>query len=321
VAIFKFIADCARDQAVGRRVVIVIGKQNCQITICLMTTSPRLRLFICLLVVTSLSVGALTDTVAQEAAKEGKAATPSAYNLEIKDGLLTWTGPKRQDNDKVVPANLQNVVDLLRELHPEANFVLAPQLQETLISDLKMRAAGVEANLEAIRIASGSEFVWRDAQTSPAPIDPTTGLPAAPAQKLNRPLYILDVTPAPPKPGLQVEAFNIGPYLDSLPGHEDTRLDQIERMVEETVAQYRNASAASPNAKKMPPPSIRFHRGANLAVIIGEPEAVALAAKIIGALPGARRSVASETPGNNDFSQKMEETLRRLQQATPPPRR
>jgi hypothetical protein len=301
-----------------------------------MTTSPRLRLFICLLVVTSLSVGALTDTVAQESAKEGKAATPSAYNLEIKDGLLTWTGPKRQDNDKVVPANLQNVVDLLRELHPEANFVLAPQLQETLINDLKMRAAGVEANLEAIRIASGSEFVWRDAQTSPAPIDPTTGLPAAPAQKLNRPLYILDVTPAPPKPGLQVEAFNIGPYLDSLLGQENNstlkaaeereklasaRLDQIERMVEETVAQYRNASAASPNAKKMPPPSIRFHRGANLAVIIGEPEAVALASKIIGALPGARRSVASETPGNNDFSQKMEETLRRLQQATPPPRR
>jgi hypothetical protein len=130
-----------------------------------------------------------------------------------------------------------------------------------------------------------------------------------------------------------VEAFNIGPYLDSLLGQENplttmaaqereklaaARLDEIQRIVEETVAQYRNASAASLNAKKMPPPSIRFHRGANLAVIIGEPEAVALAAKIIGALPGVRRSVASETPGNNEFSQKMEETIRRLQQVPPP---
>jgi hypothetical protein len=268
-----------------------------------MTTLPRLRLFICPLVVASLLAGALTDAVAQEAAKAGKAATTPAYNLEIKDGLLIWTGPKRQDNDKVVSANLQNVVDLLRELHPEANFALAPQLRDIPVNDLKMRAAGVEANLEAIRIASGSEFVWRDAQTSPTPIDPTTGLPATPDQKTKSPLYILDATPAPLKPGLQVEAFNIGPYLDSLPGHEDkqereklaaARLDEIQRIVEEAVAQYRNASAASLNAKKMPPPSIRFHRGANLAVIIGEPEAVALAAKIIGALPGVRRSVASE---------------------------
>src|SRR5688572_1218955 len=93
----------------------------------MMKTQPRLRRFIPFLAAASLLACVGTNALAQETRKETPAATaPSAYDLEIKDGLLVWTGAKRKDNANQVPANLQNVVDLLRELHPEANFAVSP---------------------------------------------------------------------------------------------------------------------------------------------------------------------------------------------------
>src|SRR5687767_12720343 len=102
-----------------------------------MKTQPCLRRFTSLLAIAALLVGAGTDTFAQETRKEtpatGKEGRPAAapalpYDLEIKNSFLIWNGAKREDGAKQVPANLQNVVDLLRELHPEANFALSPKM-------------------------------------------------------------------------------------------------------------------------------------------------------------------------------------------------
>ena len=286
-----------------------------------MRTQPRLRRFIPALAIAALLACVSADAFAQETRKanpavgtEGRAeATPSpVYDLEIKDGLLVWTGNPRKDNAKQVPANLANVVELLREFYPGANFAVSPGLVDTLIADMKMRWSTVEEKLEAIRIASGSAFVWRNAQVPS--IDPVTGLPATPTAAIPgvRPipaLYVLEPPSAEAKPGLQVEAFNIGGYVDSMNEEEmkdkETRerrnaekRDRIQQIVLETVDEYEIVSRrANPKAKPLQRPSIRFHPGANLLIVIGEPEVVAVAAKVIGALPGAQRSVAAGTMG------------------------
>ena len=265
---------------------------------------PYLGHFLRAATAASLLAGFAPGTFAQSSGlKAPPAAAPnsspvSEYELEITDGLLLRDGARKK-------ATLKAVVDLLRELHPEANFVVASGLETTGIADLKLRGSTVDDQLEAIRMASGSQFVWRGGNSGA--IDPNTGLPVSSGGKANPSLYVLDIAAAA-RPALQVEAFNISGYIDSLFTNEtpetrakliDDQLKQIEVMVHETLDEYRalNRDIAGSQSKLLRPPAIRFHRGANLAIIMGDPESVAVAAKVIGALPGAQRSVASDDPG------------------------
>jgi len=294
-----------------------------------MRTQTRLRRFIPLLAIAALLAGVTGPVFAQETRKE-----TSPYDLEIKDGLLVWSGPPRKDNAKQLPANLQNVVALLRELHPEANFAVSPRVAGTDIADLKMRTSSVEEKLEAVRIASGSEFLWNKAQATP--MQPDAGQLVMSGGKAILTLYVLDALQTTAKSGLQVEAFNVNTYIKAFntypsPGKpEDAkeenpqeRVEQIKRMALETVNDYETVSMTlnKSKARSLRSPSIRFHPGANLLVIIGEPEAVAVAAKVIGALPGAQRSVASE--GSDDPSAKIDAMLNKLEsdRFRPTPRR
>jgi hypothetical protein len=135
-----------------------------------------------------------------------------------------------------------------------------------------------------------------------------------------------------------VEAFHLGEHFAYVYGstalvtNKDTgqkliaeQMEKIERMALETVRDYETVSMSLNNskAKSLHTPSIKFHAGANLAIIIGEPEAVAVVAKVIGALPGAKRSVASDASGYGDPSQKVDEMIKRLQRdgTLPAPRR
>jgi hypothetical protein len=307
-----------------------------------MRTHPPLLPFIAFLAAASLVACLATELVAQEKTKQSTAAAKgeptatkpvSIYDLEINGGLLLWTGNARNDGQVQLQASLQNVVDLLRELHPEANFALSPSLAEIVIGDLKMRTSTVEEKLEAIRLASGSDFTWRNTQQGS--IDPQTGLPVTPGAgaKPGPPLYLLEASAAATKPRLQVEAFNIGTYLNSFSttsgkGTDEQvrgRLSEIERLTLETVKEYETISRTmSPTAKPLHSPSIRFHPGANLMIVIGEPEVVAVAGKVIGALPGARRSAGSDAPasGDGDPSQRIDEMIKKMQRegALRPPR-
>ena len=165
--------------------------------------------------------------------------------------------------------------------------------------------------------------------------DPQTGLPVTPGAgaKPGPPLYLLEASAAATKPRLQVEAFNIGTYLNSFSttsgkGTDEQvrgRLSEIERLTLETVKEYETISRTmSPTAKPLHSPSIRFHPGANLMIVIGEPEVVAVAGKVIGALPGARRSAGSDAPasGDGDPSQRIDEMIKKMQRegALRPPR-
>ena len=176
----------------------------------------------------------IKDMVDAQAKQKADTATAS-YEIEIKNGLLVWNGTKRQHNASELPANLPYVIDLLRVQHPEDNFVLSPAVVDVQVPDLKLRNANVNEKLEAIRIASGKQFVFNETKL-------TEG----------HSLFVISELPARADAKLQVEAFNVGGYLDSLGSSENKderqrliaeHLAGIESMVRETVDQYRKISA------------------------------------------------------------------------------
>lgn len=276
--------------------------------------------FVCCVTVPALLAGAALGAFPQAAPKEavpGKDARPATtYDIDVSDGILIWTGAKRKDNANRVPATIKNVVDLLREMYPDANFVMSPGVGDYSLNELKLRSSSVVATLEAIVVASESSVRWRSDSAHLSPINPGIGLPMSPPPPVaqnDKVLYILELAgnPASRQANLQVEAFNISNYLGGVSEEEtEKRMVQIEHMARQTVDEYSDIAQRASKTKAMSTPSIRFHRGANLVIIIGEPEGVAVAAKVIGALPGARRSTASDP---SEPMQQIENRIKQLQ--------
>jgi hypothetical protein len=217
---------------------------------------------------------------------------------------------------------LSEAVNLLRKQHPEANFVLAAGIENIEVGNLKLLNASLEDKLEAIRIASGFKFGWEIRGFSPGQmvINPGTGMPSA-APKPARPMYVLSSSEPEKRHNLQVEAFNVNEYLNSfdvrlvsssnradLELFRKQKILDLKAMVEETLDQYIQAikEASGNGAETIHSPSIKFHEGANLIVVIGEPDAVAVAAKVICALPGVQHSTSSSAfDAQNNFQQRL----------------
>ncbi len=211
----------------------------------------------------------------------------SLFEIEITDGTFVWKGKK-------VEAVLENVVDLLRERHNGANIVLSPRLPRIRIANLRLRATNLEQELEALRVASGNKFMWSPGNNAPL-TDPNTGMPLPtpppgidPATGLRAgsqaPLYILTETPGASETRRRVEVFNLSDYFSSLGSgqEEETQklvnnsLDEIKKIVITTLEamdQDHNATI-----------SFQFHSGANLLVVIGTPDAIEVAERVVAAL-------------------------------------
>lgn len=228
----------------------------------------------------------------------------SHYSLEIDGGfLMQSTGDK-------VEATLENVVERLRELefghHRFPNVVLSPDLPTIKIANLKLANTSLTQGLEALRVASGERFTWSTGENPYAMVDPATGLPVnVPADET---LYILRPAPEAGRSRLRVEAFSLAGYFESRKKGDDEEaylkmiveeVHQIMEIVLETMNLYTdlNRRASGGEAAFGKAPSFRFHRGANLLVVMGEPETVEMAAKVIGALPHVHRSGGDATSG------------------------
>lgn len=261
----------------------------------------------------ALLAGLLLATTASPAQSTPKPSPPkkSPYSIEIKEGILLLP------EGKTTEATLENVVELLRELEQSrlvnpANIVLSPDLPKIKIANLKLTGTMLPQELEALCVASGERFTWGTGGTDVS-VDPATGLsmgfgisgqPANPPPDLV-PLYILRPAPESGRSRLRVEAFSLAGYFESKRKGGDeaayqemiaVEVRQIEEIVAETadiyVAIQREASGGE--TPRRTSPILRFHRGANLLVVMGEPEAVEMAAKVIGALPHVQRSGGSD---------------------------
>ncbi len=266
---------------------------------------------------------AATIGSAQPAAKPA-ASKQSPYQLEIEGGfLLLPTGNK-------VEATLENVVERLRELEilrngDPANIVLSPNLPKIRIASLKLSARTLAQELEALRVASGERFAWSYGENPGPQIDPATGLHIGPAtDQITGASYMLRPSSEPGRDRLRVEAFSLTGYFESRKKGDDEKayqeliereIEQIQRIVKETAVHFRDLdrNASGGETPDSGTPSLRFHSGANLLVVMGEPESVAVAAKVIGALSGVQRSSmpAANSERENSKTEMDKQMMRR----------
>lgn len=233
--------------------------------------------------------------LAQDTEATARQQTAGAgFDITITDGVLTHNGEQTD-------ATLENVIDVLRDRHPNANIIVAPDVPRITVGNLKLRASNLEQELEALRIASGERFQWSGPPGPQVDLLNLSPDPAMPIQDHDQLLYVLRAAPEMGPGQLLVEAFSLGGYFASLAQSGDEKKNQmlieekiqeLERMVNETVAIYReldeemHGRAASCKASV----HMRFHRGANLVILIGDPRSIEIAAKVIGALPHVQRS-------------------------------
>jgi hypothetical protein len=254
-------------------------------------------------------------------------ASEAVNALEIaKGGIQVGGSPKCE-------ATLANAVEQLRQLFTDINFVLTPDVARVKIGDLKLRSVNrPEEALEALRVASGHKFLWKGwpgaGPGMAAMISPATGLPepnpGAPGEAAA--LYVLEVAPpgdSPARPNRLVEVFGFSGYKETVrqklsaehyedlqhyedlhlggpARREDSRLKLEDRAEVETEAAIplvqsivaETLSELTPEAQAEAP-SFKFHPGASLLVVIGSPEAIDVASKILTALPGVTHSAQS----------------------------
>lgn len=115
------------------------------------------------------------------------------------------------------------------------------------------------------------------------------------------PMFILSESSGTRTPLLKVEAFNMSVYLD-VSGDEkkqkivDERLAAIQELIRETIHEFISMNMALTGLKFQSTrmPVVKFHRGTQLLVVIGQESFVAIAAKVLEALPGVTRSTYSD---------------------------
>jgi hypothetical protein len=202
-------------------------------------------------------------------AAQAQPGAPGQYDLDIENSML-----RLGDRAKEL-AKLGSVVRLLRDKHPEANLALAPELEELVIRDLKLHAAALEEELEGLRVASGGKFNWRGGlyggNNSPS-------------------LYILEpsgqfLRESTVRPPTQVEVFNMTWYFArqaNAPTNEAALADYKEKIIDDSkeIIKKTVQMACGPSGAI----EIQFHPGANLLVVVGTPDSLEVARKIINAM-------------------------------------
>lgn len=182
-------------------------------------------------------------------------AHTGGIDLEIREGLFVKGGNHGK------PATIGNVVEFLQARNPNLDVIFSPGVAEVVIRDLKLRTQETGLVFEALTVATGNAVhaarIGHDGR-----IWGLTGQAAAKAGS-----------------DRQVEVFNLGGFLKHLRERDQNRREpdtsQIADMINETAA-----------ATKQEPPVIRFHPGANLLIVVGTSEAIEVARKVVGALPG-----------------------------------
>jgi len=226
------------------------------------------------------------DKVSEPQAIKRETDAPE-FNLQVIEGQLVLPVGN-------VDATLGRVIDALREQYPEANIVMSPGLAKVKVGDLKLRAGRLTEELEAVRVASGEKFDLQTPAQAVPTIDPTTGMPVASTKSPYAGLYTLRQAQYSSQPPRMLEAINIGPYLEWLGRRpsgarkgnpEQEGLSELQEMIDVAVTDFKTAEQ---RGGERPEDQLifKYHPGATLVVIIGSPESVEIARKIVNALPG-----------------------------------
>ncbi len=199
---------------------------------------------------------------------------PVQFDLEIQNGKLLTPGPGNPHGN--TDANLGIILELLREKHPEANIVMDQKVAGNRVGFLKIHAARLTDELEAIRVASGSCFNWRI-------FDPQSAKQLfilVPSDKFLQEQAKEEFARRSP----EVEVFNFSSYFAQ---HRESGMDDAkflafkEQTIDKTKDIIRQTLASFDPQDTM---NFQFHPGANLLVVTGTQDEINVARKIINAM-------------------------------------
>jgi hypothetical protein len=211
----------------------------------------------------------LSQASAQKRSQPATTQPSGNYQLEV---TIDSAGGHLFHDGKETPATLGNAIDVLRQQHPELTFALSPGLSDVKLSELKLQANDVDQTLEALRLSCGNRFVF--AAPSHMPDGNRDGM---------RTLYLLQGD-EPRNRRRMVEAFNLGSWISEAGSqHEkEVRVGRVEEIIFATIEKWKQMSLDSADR-----PEFLYHPEGNIMVVIGAPEAIEIAGKIIRAMnPG-----------------------------------
>jgi hypothetical protein len=194
----------------------------------------------------------------------------TCFDLDIVNGVF-----EKKPGQRVV-ATVENLASWLREKLPGKNLVLSPTAGEISIANLHLRAASLEDFLQALTIAADGRLQWRPLGNS--------------GQS-----YALMGSLHPSAYESTVEVFNLSTYLSwAVPAGPDEKehvmrieaaLADVEKIIKETI-KLLNATTG----REELPYVVKFHPGANLLVVVGSPNQLAVVRKVVMALNPANPS-------------------------------
>ncbi len=215
---------------------------------------------------------ALALPLSQASAQKRTQPTTTSEHTDDLEVINDSSGTYLLNGERKELPTLGHAIDILRRLHPELTFALSPGLGDVKLGELKLRANDVDQTLEALRLASGNRFVFA------AP----SHVPDGGSEAMHS-LYLLQAS-EPANRRRMVEAFNLGPWISGA-GSEDAKQERIQRLrmiIHDTIERLKQTPLDSADQ-----PDVLYHPEANIMVVIGEPEAIDVAGKIIRAMnPG-----------------------------------
>ena len=243
-----------------------------------MNTIVMFRRVLSVLVLVPVLAMAQAPRTPTQADKSGGASAPvkpgddsDRYDIVIEDGVLFRTPGHSPSGN----ATLTEVVKRLREIHPEANIVLSPDLRDAPVGDIKLHANNLGQELDALEVASANTFTWSFPQ----------GAQAGP-ETLYR---IMPTEPKPAATSARVEVFNLTGYLTRLcrlhmdqlgddESFEKFKMEQAktaQSVVNQTIADMGGGAG---------PLTYEFHAGANLLIVMGSMDSLGVAQTVLNGL-------------------------------------
>jgi hypothetical protein len=170
---------------------------------------------------------------------------------------------------------MENISRYLRVVDTNLNVILSPGTSDARISSLKLKTSSLGSIPDAISIASGGIVRGSGAFGIGRRFGGPSGRPGESS---------LTFTSRDSESHPVVEVFNLNGYIQTLGKVNDDvvrqKLDQLQEMILSTLQDMRIYQSASDA------PNFKFHSGTKLLIVIGKPEAIEVARKIINALSG-----------------------------------
>jgi len=220
------------------------------------------------------------------------------FNIQIENGRLSleplkdkptqnpWSATLARANssapgtiDTSIPATIDNLSKYMRVIDTNLNIVLSPDVGNIVVQNLKLNTRNVGAVHEAIAVASGGAILNNGGGGG-------FGRPNGMGANLT---FVSGRSNTRPS----VEVFNLTGYIQTLGKVDDTIVrEKIDGLLKLTQSTLVDDMKMSPGDQ----PNFKFHPGTKLLIVVGKPEAIDLARKIINALPGQQPNAKADLP-------------------------